>query len=106
MRCYLHAVAVYLIGSIDDDFFFSSRRRHTRFKWDWSSDVCPSDLVCRLLLEIENNHATKKSHARIQHASIRLQISESNNNHLTPHETKTDNHQINTHKQHDYNAMD
>src|SRR5882762_3565148 len=24
--------------------FFSSRRRHTRFKWDWSSDVCSSDL--------------------------------------------------------------
>src|SRR3989475_12438158 len=29
-------------------FFFSSRRRHTRFDCDWSSDVCSSDL---LLLE-------------------------------------------------------
>src|SRR5699024_5627655 len=31
-------------------FFFSSRRRHTRSKRDWSSDVCSSDLgqfVCR-----------------------------------------------------------
>src|SRR5260370_15576599 len=27
------------------DFFFSSRRRHTRFKCDWSSDVCSSDLL-------------------------------------------------------------
>src|SRR2546430_19407 len=27
-------------------FFFSSRRRHTRFDCDWSSDVCSSDL-CR-----------------------------------------------------------
>src|SRR5699024_11266780 len=27
-------------------FFFSSRRRHTRSKRDWSSDVCSSDLVC------------------------------------------------------------
>src|SRR5256886_7447509 len=28
-------------------FFFSSRRRHTRFDCDWSSDVCSSDLeVC------------------------------------------------------------
>src|SRR5260370_1431047 len=27
-------------------FFFSSRRRHTRFKCDWSSDVCSSDLFC------------------------------------------------------------
>src|SRR5256886_3339666 len=25
-------------------FFFSSRRRHTRFDCDWSSDVCSSDL--------------------------------------------------------------
>src|SRR2546427_8141072 len=26
-------------------FFFSSRRRHTRFDCDWSSDVCSSDLT-------------------------------------------------------------
>src|SRR5690606_40445268 len=25
--------------------FFSSRRRHTRFSRDWSSDVCSSDLI-------------------------------------------------------------
>src|SRR5690606_39425011 len=25
--------------------FFSSRRRHTRFSRDWSSDVCSSDLL-------------------------------------------------------------
>src|SRR5690606_9093716 len=29
-------------------FFFSSRRRHTRFSRDWSSDVCSSDLKGRL----------------------------------------------------------
>src|SRR5436309_7694244 len=28
----------------EDLFFFSSRRRHTRFSRDWSSDVCSSDL--------------------------------------------------------------
>src|SRR3712207_9385494 len=28
-------------------FFFSSRRRHTRYWRDWSSDVCSSDLVPR-----------------------------------------------------------
>src|SRR5207249_8947114 len=28
-------------------FFFSSRRRHTRSKRDWSSDVCSSDLARR-----------------------------------------------------------
>src|SRR2546430_13260070 len=30
-----------IVGS---GFFFSSRRRHTRFDCDWSSDVCSSDL--------------------------------------------------------------
>src|SRR5699024_11913258 len=29
-------------------FFFSSRRRHTRSKRDWSSDVCSSDLFSPL----------------------------------------------------------
>src|SRR5438876_5190831 len=28
-------------------FFFSSRRRHTRWTGDWSSDVCSSDLFSR-----------------------------------------------------------
>src|SRR5438309_2386720 len=28
-------------------FFFSSRRRHTRWNCDWSSDVCSSDLERR-----------------------------------------------------------
>src|SRR5439155_11422929 len=27
-------------------FFFSSRRRHTSWPRDWSSDVCSSDLIC------------------------------------------------------------
>src|SRR5690242_868364 len=38
----------YVITSIqilaDYEFFFSSRRRHTRLTCDWSSDVCSSDL--------------------------------------------------------------
>src|SRR5258706_6421184 len=41
---------------VSGSFFFSSRRRHTRLVRDWSSDVCSSDLVCRLLLEIEILH--------------------------------------------------
>src|SRR2546430_13836307 len=32
-------------------FFFSSRRRHTRFDCDWSSDVCSSDLGCPVLAQ-------------------------------------------------------
>src|SRR5699024_11447231 len=31
-------------------FFFSSRRRHTRSKRDWSSDLCSSDLMAIGLL--------------------------------------------------------
>src|SRR5437660_2013226 len=33
-------------------FFFSSRRRHTRWPRDWSSDVCSSDL-CGLAVRAE-----------------------------------------------------
>src|SRR6266511_3645887 len=33
-------------------FFFSSRRRHTRFSRDWSSDVCSSDLDKRALYHV------------------------------------------------------
>src|SRR2546427_5228570 len=32
-------------------FFFSSRRRHTRFDCDWSSDVCSSDLETQMLVD-------------------------------------------------------
>src|SRR5690606_41188651 len=33
-------------------FFFSSRRRHTRFSRDWSSDVCSSDLTTEDMIDI------------------------------------------------------
>src|SRR5947199_6539116 len=33
------------------DFFFSSRRRHTRCLSDWSSDVCSSDLAFQVLAQ-------------------------------------------------------
>src|SRR5699024_7915166 len=38
-------------------FFFSSRRRHTRSKRDWSSDVCSSDLAAR---ELDNGEIHSK----------------------------------------------
>src|SRR5690606_40053006 len=34
-------------------FFFSSRRRHTRFSRDWSSDVCSSDLRAMVMKAAE-----------------------------------------------------
>src|SRR2546427_7225469 len=33
-------------------FFFSSRRRHTRFDCDWSSDVCSSDLTSTCIRQV------------------------------------------------------
>src|SRR5256886_13500318 len=45
-------------------FFFSSRRRHTRFDCDWSSDVCSSDLrisatVPSDVIEVERDELLK-----------------------------------------------
>src|SRR5437764_5855867 len=42
-----------VVADIRDDafiFFFSSRRRHTRYIGDWSSDVCSSDLTAREII--------------------------------------------------------
>src|SRR6266581_2545256 len=35
-------------------FFFSSRRRHTRWTGDWSSDVCSSDPLAKAELQLRN----------------------------------------------------
>src|SRR5437764_4389743 len=35
-------------------FFFSSRRRHTRYIGDWSSDVCSSDLAQRAVVAVDD----------------------------------------------------
>src|SRR5699024_12100733 len=57
-------------------FFFSSRRRHTRSKRDWSSDVCSSDLVC---LDPARMHWQRLAHAGVSwrgpdiHLTFRLQ---------------------------------
>src|SRR5690606_7899554 len=43
-------------------FFFSSRRRHTRFSRDWSSDVCSSDLVAELVPRVSRTNDVADSH--------------------------------------------
>src|SRR5690606_40928071 len=43
-------------------FFFSSRRRHTRFSRDWSSDVCSSDLRQHAAEEIDQLAAICRDH--------------------------------------------
>src|SRR5690625_5778673 len=44
-------ILTYYLFTICLFFFFSSRRRHTRWPRDWSSDVCSSDLGARLVLD-------------------------------------------------------
>src|SRR5688572_32112920 len=62
-------------------FFFSSRRRHTRFDCDWSSDVCSSDLP--LFLPVDPQHlaggGVERDHgaARADRKSTRLNSSHS-----------------------------
>src|SRR3712207_8333770 len=41
-------------------FFFSSRRRHTRYWRDWSSDVCSSDLSAPDFLEMHRNPPVRR----------------------------------------------
>src|SRR2546430_13570630 len=44
-------------------FFFSSRRRHTRFDCDWSSDVCSSDLSSRDSWKVSNRSSSSTTSA-------------------------------------------
>src|SRR3712207_6847181 len=45
-------------ATLEYSCFFSSRRRHTRYWRDWSSDVCSSDLAFGLVLAIAFFSAT------------------------------------------------
>src|SRR2546430_9934067 len=65
-------------------FFFSSRRRHTRFDCDWSSDVCSSDLgtwrrrrVVRHIQGMESRSWKRKSRYKRDRKSTRLNSSHS-----------------------------
>src|SRR5690606_39327080 len=46
-------------------FFFSSRRRHTRFSRDWSSDVCSSDLERRVVAFFSFEMSKRELHLRL-----------------------------------------
>src|SRR5207253_6467798 len=50
--CMSHDVSFYI-------FFFSSRRRHTRWPRDWSSDVCSSDLAFEEMLDFNTVYLEK-----------------------------------------------
>src|SRR5690606_39394744 len=58
-------------------FFFSSRRRHTSFSRDWSSDVCSSDLTSSKGLflpdaqrTLRQNHLLPKTPQTLQTGNI------------------------------------
>src|SRR2546430_13609505 len=51
-------------------FFFSSRRRHTRFDCDWSSDVCSSDLAV-------STAQMPDTTARVRHGAARQALNDS-----------------------------
>src|SRR2546430_17709260 len=53
-------------------FFFSSRRRHTRFDCDWSSDVCSSDLesVALLTTYVQGAEFERHEHRNIGNGAL------------------------------------
>src|SRR2546430_6737645 len=57
-------------GSAKSFFFFSSRRRHTRFDCDWSSDVCSSDLLYVTLRPAGRTLALLAASLRLVYASM------------------------------------
>src|SRR5699024_12205023 len=57
--------------SIINVFFFSSRRRHTRSKRDWSSDVCSSDLT-RQAIPVIANECIVRSFYFIRHLAYEI----------------------------------
>src|SRR2546430_13109661 len=89
-------------------FFFSSRRRHTRFDCDWSSDVCSSDLgstprgmgIHFYAAFFCQESATLSSDYRLDRKSTRLNSSHSQISYavfcLKKKKTKTDIRQLTT----------
>src|SRR5207249_5360237 len=54
-------------------FFFSSRRRHTRSKRDWSSDVCSSDLFnIHDLVEVNVEAVREHHHLALAESALDL----------------------------------
>src|SRR5690606_40394884 len=53
-------------------FFFSSRRRHTRFSRDWSSDVCSSDLDYLTGMGFDDNAYALWQHFDADHLHIHV----------------------------------
>src|SRR3990167_7121399 len=55
-------------------FVFSSRRRHTRFDCDWSSDVCSSDLSVSVLCAIAIAECRHQSPVRLTSGGLVMRV--------------------------------
>src|SRR6267154_5108072 len=58
-------------------FFFSSRRRHTRWTGDWSSDVCSSDLLMARAKDAEKKRDRSMAayhHYELASAAVQIAI--------------------------------
>src|SRR3712207_3351336 len=64
-----------VMSGVNIFFFFSSRRRHTRYWRDWSSDVCSSDL--NALLSRLSRALIKYLNAQVAAGANTLQIFDS-----------------------------
>src|SRR5688572_32681471 len=71
-QCYRYASSYFSPAYHLLDFFFSSRRRHTRFDCDWSSDVCSSDLPGRGRSNTAvSGRSARKHHERVHVVHLR-----------------------------------
>src|SRR5207249_5980629 len=64
-------------------FFFSSRRRHTRSKRDWSSDVCSSDLsldVPGKRITVQSGITWEKIQDTVNSSGLAVKAMQSDNN--------------------------
>src|SRR6266508_6040944 len=73
-------------------FFFSSRRRHTRWPRDWSSDVCSSDLCQATTGRVEVCNSTYGNNGWLGIASIWI----TTGNHITQGTVKLNDTYFNT----------
>src|SRR5690606_39740080 len=67
-------------------FFFSSRRRHTRFSRDWSSDVCSSDLPHAEILTFVKDNLAKE-------AGLELEVKEFTD-YVTPNTARSEERRV------------
>src|SRR5690625_5437551 len=72
-------------------FFFSSRRRHTRWPRDWSSDVCSSDLKICAGVDSDGGDAGRQC---IDRAAEQLRQAVENEQHLHQNRRTAENLEV------------